>query len=143
MTATERSPFVELARHSALELILTSILLFGVTTIVRFVVGPSPISRAFPQIPNSGTRRAGLAAAVAPCPLEESADDLDEPGVFGQDVIRAWQDRQLGTRKLPVQPDLFLERQEPVAIADHDQCRHVHRVEILISVIGRSREQGL
>jgi hypothetical protein len=37
-------------RHSALELILTSILLFGVTTIVRFAVGPSPISRAFPQI---------------------------------------------------------------------------------------------
>src|SRR6266481_2193069 len=50
MTATGPSRFVELARHSALELILTSILLFGVTTIVRFVVGPSPISRAFPQI---------------------------------------------------------------------------------------------
>jgi len=33
-----------------LELILTSALLFGVTTIVRFVVGPSPISRALPQI---------------------------------------------------------------------------------------------
>jgi len=33
-----------------LELILTSVLLFGVTTIVRFVVGPSPISRALPQI---------------------------------------------------------------------------------------------
>ena len=50
MTATGPSRSVELARHSALELILTSILLFGVTTIVRFVVGPSPISRAFPQI---------------------------------------------------------------------------------------------
>jgi len=36
--------------HSALELILTSMLLFGITTIVRFVVGPSAISRAFPQI---------------------------------------------------------------------------------------------
>lgn len=35
---------------AALELILTSVLLFGVATIVRFVVGPSPISRAFPQI---------------------------------------------------------------------------------------------
>ena len=35
---------------AALELILTSVLLFGVTTIVRFVIGPSPISRAFPQI---------------------------------------------------------------------------------------------
>ena len=50
MTANRPSRVVELTRHSALELILTSILLFGVTTIVRFVVGPSPISRAFPQI---------------------------------------------------------------------------------------------
>src|SRR4051812_50075445 len=50
MTATGPSRFVELTRHSALELILTSILLFGVTTIVRFVLGPSPISNAFPQI---------------------------------------------------------------------------------------------
>jgi len=33
-----------------LELILTAGLLFGVTTIVRFIVGASPISRAFPQI---------------------------------------------------------------------------------------------
>jgi glycerol uptake facilitator protein/aquaporin Z len=33
-----------------LELILTAGLLFGVTTIVRFVVGASPISRALPQI---------------------------------------------------------------------------------------------
>ena len=50
MTGAWQSRFVELTWHSALELILTSILLFGVTTIVRFVVGPSPISRAFPQI---------------------------------------------------------------------------------------------
>jgi glycerol uptake facilitator-like aquaporin len=50
MTATGPSRFFELTRHSAIELILTSILLFGVTTIVRFVVGPSSISRAFPQI---------------------------------------------------------------------------------------------
>jgi glycerol uptake facilitator-like aquaporin len=50
MTASGPSRFVELIRHSALELVLSSILLFGVTTIVRFVVGPSPISRAFPQI---------------------------------------------------------------------------------------------
>src|SRR5207245_5929099 len=50
MTGAGQSRFVELTWYSALELILTSILLFGVTTIVRFVVGPSPISRAFPQI---------------------------------------------------------------------------------------------
>src|SRR6266536_3186304 len=39
-----------LIRNSGLELILTSALLFGITTIVRFVVGDSPISRALPQI---------------------------------------------------------------------------------------------
>jgi glycerol uptake facilitator-like aquaporin len=50
MTATGPSRSVELARQSALELILTSVLLFGVTTVVRLVVGPSPISRAFPEI---------------------------------------------------------------------------------------------
>src|SRR5258707_14249534 len=50
MTATGPSRSVELAQHSAIELILTSILLFGVTTIVRFVVGPSAILSAFPQI---------------------------------------------------------------------------------------------
>ena len=41
---------VRLARESAIELILTSILLFGVVTIVRWVIGPSPISRAIPGI---------------------------------------------------------------------------------------------
>jgi glycerol uptake facilitator-like aquaporin len=51
MTVTGPSRYAELARHSAIELILTSILLFGVTTIVRFVVGPSALSRAFPEIP--------------------------------------------------------------------------------------------
>jgi glycerol uptake facilitator-like aquaporin len=48
--AAGRSQTVELAQHSVLELILTSVLLFGVTTAVRFVIGPSPISRALPQI---------------------------------------------------------------------------------------------
>jgi glycerol uptake facilitator protein/aquaporin Z len=47
---TEPSRFAELLRHSVLELILTSVLLFGATTIARFVVGPSPVSRALPQI---------------------------------------------------------------------------------------------
>lgn len=41
---------VRLARDSAIELILTSILLFGVVSIVRWVIGPSPISRAIPGI---------------------------------------------------------------------------------------------
>src|SRR5229473_5977930 len=39
-----------LIRNSMQELTLTCVLLFGVTTFVRFVVGPSLISRALPQI---------------------------------------------------------------------------------------------
>jgi len=42
--------FDQLARNTARELILTFILLFGVTTIVRWVIGPSLISRSIPQI---------------------------------------------------------------------------------------------
>lgn len=39
-----------LIRNSMFELILTCVLLFGVTTIVRFVIGDAPISLALPQI---------------------------------------------------------------------------------------------
>ncbi|WP_433273936.1 MIP/aquaporin family protein [Pseudonocardia xinjiangensis] len=40
----------EIARHSALEGLLTCALLFGVTTFVRWVIGPSFVSDAIPQI---------------------------------------------------------------------------------------------
>src|SRR6266850_7243648 len=50
MSTTSQLQLGTLIRNSMLELILTSALLFGVTTVVRFVVGPSPISRALPQI---------------------------------------------------------------------------------------------
>ena len=43
-------PPAQLARNTAYELILTFVLLFGVTTIVRWVIGPSLISRSIPQI---------------------------------------------------------------------------------------------
>src|SRR6266516_926482 len=46
----ERVALARLARNSAFELILTVILLFGVTSIVRWVIGPSLISRVIPQI---------------------------------------------------------------------------------------------
>jgi glycerol uptake facilitator-like aquaporin len=46
----ERVASARLVRDSAFELMLTSVLLFGVTSIVRWVIGPSPISRAIPQI---------------------------------------------------------------------------------------------
>ncbi|WP_335941323.1 MIP/aquaporin family protein [Streptomyces sp. PTD5-9] len=39
-----------IARRSALECLLTLVLLFGVTTIVRWVLGPSAVSDAIPQI---------------------------------------------------------------------------------------------
>jgi glycerol uptake facilitator-like aquaporin len=39
-----------LSQDSAFELILTFVLLFGVTSIVRWVTGPSLISRVIPQI---------------------------------------------------------------------------------------------
>ena len=39
-----------IARHSLLECALTLVLLFGVITIVRWVVGPSPVSATIPQI---------------------------------------------------------------------------------------------
>jgi len=42
--------FGQLVRDSALELILTFFMLFGVTSIVRWVIGPSLISRTFPEI---------------------------------------------------------------------------------------------
>jgi glycerol uptake facilitator-like aquaporin len=46
----ERVTLGRLARDSAFELILTSVLLFGVVSIVRWVIGPSPISRTIPGI---------------------------------------------------------------------------------------------
>ena len=45
-----RVSFGRLARDSAFELILTSVLLFGVVSIVKWVIGPSPISRMIPGI---------------------------------------------------------------------------------------------
>jgi glycerol uptake facilitator-like aquaporin len=50
MSTTSQLKLGTLIRNCLLELMLTAVLLFGVTTIVRFVVGDSPISRALPQI---------------------------------------------------------------------------------------------
>jgi hypothetical protein len=41
---------VEILGGSALELLLTFLMLFGLTNNVRWVIGPSPISRTIPQI---------------------------------------------------------------------------------------------
>ena len=46
----EKLSIIRMLRDSALELLLTFLMLFGVTSIVRWVIGPSPISRMIPQI---------------------------------------------------------------------------------------------
>ena len=46
----ERLTITRMLRDSTLELLLTFLMLFGVTSIVRWVIGPSPISRTIPQI---------------------------------------------------------------------------------------------
>src|SRR6201987_4954778 len=46
----ERVSFGRLARDGVVELVLTTVLLFGVVSIVRWVIGPSPISRTIPGI---------------------------------------------------------------------------------------------
>src|SRR5580700_6074889 len=46
----EHIGLARLARDSVLELILTFCLLFGVVSVVRWVIGPSPISRTIPGI---------------------------------------------------------------------------------------------
>jgi glycerol uptake facilitator-like aquaporin len=50
-------------RDSVLELLLTSCLLFGVVSIVRWAIGPSPISRSVPQI-QSELLIVGVAVAI-------------------------------------------------------------------------------
>ncbi|MBV8328879.1 MAG: hypothetical protein JOZ61_00235, partial [Verrucomicrobia bacterium] len=42
--------FARILRDSALELFLTFLQLFGVVSIVRWVIGPSPISQMIPEI---------------------------------------------------------------------------------------------
>jgi glycerol uptake facilitator-like aquaporin len=48
--AAEHVTFARLARDATFELVLTLVLLFLVATIVRWVIGPSLISRVFPHI---------------------------------------------------------------------------------------------
>ena len=46
----QRLSLARIVRDSALELLLTFLMLFGVVTIVRWVIGPSPISQMIPGI---------------------------------------------------------------------------------------------
>lgn len=81
----ERLAIVRLARDSAIELILTFILLFGVTTIVRWVIGPSPISRAVPGIHTElwivGAAVALLLAGLILTPLGRTSGAHTNPAI--------------------------------------------------------------
>ena len=76
---------VRLARDSAIELILTLILLFGVATIVRWVIGPSPLSRAIPGIHAElwivGTAVALLLAGLILTPLGKTSGAHTNPAI--------------------------------------------------------------
>ena len=56
-------PLARILWHSALELLLTFCMLFGVASIVRWVIGPSPISRMLPEI-HAELLIVGLAVAI-------------------------------------------------------------------------------
>src|SRR6201993_1376999 len=50
MNSQQQLPLARILRDSALELFLTFLMLFGVVSIVRWVIGPSPISQTIPEI---------------------------------------------------------------------------------------------
>jgi len=56
-------PLARILRDSALELLLTFCMLFGVASTLRWVVGPSPISRMLPEI-HAELLIVGLAVAI-------------------------------------------------------------------------------
>ena len=81
----ERVSFGRLARDSVFELILTAILLFGVVSIVRWVIGPSPISRAVPGIHAElwivGAAVAFLLAGLILSPLGRASGGHTNPAI--------------------------------------------------------------
>jgi glycerol uptake facilitator-like aquaporin len=106
----------QLWRHSAYEALLTAFLLFGVATVVRWVVGASPISRALPGIHLKllvvGLVVGLLLAGLILSPLGKASGGHVNPavsvamwrfGVFpGQGVLPYWAG-QLGGSLLGVQ----------------------------------------
>jgi len=81
----ERVSFRRLARDSAFELILTSFLLFGVVSIVRWVIGPSPISRRITGIHTElwivGAAVAFLLAGLILSPLGRASGGHTNPAI--------------------------------------------------------------
>jgi glycerol uptake facilitator-like aquaporin len=80
-----RVSFGRLARDSIFELILTSVLLFGVVSIVRWVIGPSPISRTIPGIHAElwivGAAVALLLAGLILSPLGKASGGHTNPAI--------------------------------------------------------------
>ena len=85
LSKRERISFGRLARDSAFELILTTVLLFGVVSIVRWVIGPSPISRAIPGIHAElwivGAAVAFLLAGLILSPLGRASGGHTNPAI--------------------------------------------------------------
>jgi glycerol uptake facilitator-like aquaporin len=81
----ERVSFGRLARDSVFELILTSALLFGVVSIVRWAIGPSLISRTIPGIHAElcivGAAVALLLAGLILTPLGKSSGGHMNPAI--------------------------------------------------------------
>jgi glycerol uptake facilitator-like aquaporin len=80
-----RVSFGRLARDSVFELILTSVLLFGVVSIVRWVIGPSPTSRTVPGIHAElwivGAAVALLLAGLSLSPLGRASGGHTNPAI--------------------------------------------------------------
>jgi glycerol uptake facilitator-like aquaporin len=80
-----RVSFGRLTRDSVFELILTSVLLFGVVSIVRWVIGPSPISRTIPGIHAElwivGAAVAFLLAGLILSPLGRASGGHTNPAI--------------------------------------------------------------
>jgi glycerol uptake facilitator-like aquaporin len=81
----ERVSIGRLARDSVFELILTSVLLFGVVSIVRCAIGPSPVSRTIPGIHAElcivGAAVAVLLAGLILTPLGRSSGGHMNPAI--------------------------------------------------------------
>jgi glycerol uptake facilitator-like aquaporin len=104
-------PLSQRLRHSGYEAVLTTALLFGVATAVRWVIGPSPVSRAIPGIHVElllvGVVVGLLLAGLILCPLGHASGGHLNPaislamwrlGVFpGRSVLLYWVAQLIGS----------------------------------------------
>jgi glycerol uptake facilitator-like aquaporin len=83
-----------LGRHAVYEGVLTTLLLFGIVTFVRWFVGPSPISRAVPDI-HLEVAVVGASVAVLVTPLILSPSGGAPSGAHLNPAISLamWRDR--------------------------------------------------